>query len=188
MIQFSTPQILIKPVLLIVLLGVCALPAGAQRRIQSTIDASNSDIDSQQQLSSIEEEMRAKRQIEASDKAHKENVNRARNLVSLSESLVSAYKANNHLGREDLKKLERAEKLVKKIRDDAGGSDPETDPKEEHPKDLPTALERMHELADSLRERVEKTPKHVVSAAIIDEANVLLELIRIVRSMQSRST
>ena len=187
MIQFSTFQILTKPVLLIALLTVCALPGVAQRRIPATVDASNNDIDNEQQLSSIEEEMRAKRQIRASDKAHMENVNRARNLVSLSESLVSAYKTNNQLDRDDLKKLERAEKLVKKIRDDAGGSDPKTDP-EEHPKDLSTALARLHELADSLKQRVEKTPKHVVSAAIIDEANVLLELIRVVRSMQSRSS
>ena len=175
---------LIKPVLLIALFGVCALSADAQRRIP--IDASNVDKE-EQQLSPMEEELRVKRQIEASDKAHKENVNRARNLVALSESVVSAYKANNHLSREDLKKLERAEKLVKRIRDEAGGSDPETDP-DEHPKDMATALARLLELSDALKQKVEKTPKRVVSAAIIDEANVLLELIRIVRSMQTRTT
>ena len=170
---------------MIALFGVCTLPAIGQHRIPSTVNASNDDED--QQLSPMEEEMRAKRQIEAADKAHKENVNRARHLVSLSESLVNSYKANNQLSREDLKKLERVEKLVKKIRDEAGGSEPESDP-EENPKDLSTALARLLELSDSLKERVEKTPKRVVSAAIIDEANVLLELIRIVRTMQTRTT
>lgn len=191
MIQLSTLQILIKPVLLIALFAVCALPATAQRRTPAPgiVDASNSNVDEDQRLSPIEEEMRAKRQIEASDKAHKENVNRARHLVSLSESLVRAYKANNHLTKEDLKNLERAEKLVKKIRDEAGGSDPETEEAQKpHPKDLQTGLVKLQKLADSLKERVEKTPKRVVSAAIIDEANVLLELIRTVRSMQARTT
>ena len=185
MVQPSTLRNLIKPILVIALFGVCTLPAVAQRRILSGVDASN--VPNDQQLSPMEEEMRVKRQIEAADKAHKENVTRARNLVALSESLVTTYKENKQLSREDLKKLERAEKLVKKIRDDAGGSEPETQP-EEHPKDLPTALDRLLELADSLKQRVEKTPKHVVSATIIDEANVLLELIRIVRTMQARTS
>ena len=186
MVKVSTLRILIKPVLVIALFGVCTLPAVAQRRIPSTVDASSGDGEDQK-LSPMEEEMRVKRQIEAADKAHKDNVNRARHLVSLSESLVSAYKANKQLSREDLKKLERVEKLVKKIRDEAGGSEQECDP-EEHPKDLPTALARLLELSDSLKQRVEKTPKRVVSAAIIDEANVLLELIRVVRTMQTRTT
>lgn len=185
MVRLNILQILIKPVLLIALFGVCALPAVAQRRILSGVNASN--VDDEQQLSPLEEEMRVKRQIEASDKAHKENLNRAQHLVYLSESVAIAYKANNQLGREDLKKLERAEKLVRKIRDDAGGTDQEADP-EELPKDLPTALTRLREVADSLKQRVEKTPKRVISAAIIDEANVLLELIRVVRSMQARTT
>ena len=186
MVQLSTLRILIKPIFVIALFGVCTLPAVAQRRIQSTVDASNGNGEDQK-LSPMEEEMRVKREIEAADKAHKDNVNRARSLVSLSESLVTAYKANKQLSREDLKKLERVEKLVKKIRDDAGGSEQECDP-EEHPKDLQTALARLLELSDSLKQRVEKTPKRVVSAAIIDEANVLLELIRIVRTMQTRTT
>ena len=186
MVQRNTLRILIKPVLVVALFGVCTLPAVAQRRIQSTVDASNGDGEDQQ-LSPMAEEMRVKREIEAADKAHKENVNRARNLVSLSESLVTAYKTNNELSREDLKKLDRVEKLVKKIRDDAGGCEQEADP-EAHPKDLPTALAKLLELSDSLKQRVEKTPKRVVSAAIIDEANVLLELIRIVRTMQTRTT
>ncbi|HKO62094.1 MAG TPA: hypothetical protein VJV03_13100 [Pyrinomonadaceae bacterium] len=191
MIQLRTLQILIKPILLIALFAVCTLPVLAQRRTPGPgiVDASNKNVADEQQLSPIEEEMRAKRQIEASDKAHKENVNRARHLVSLSESLVRAYKTNKHLGKEDLKNLERAEKLVKKIRDDAGGSDPDTEEDEgPQPRDLPTGLAKLLELADSLKERVEKTPKHVLSAAIIDEANVLLELIRSVRLIQSRTT
>ena len=186
MAQRSTLLILIKPVLVIALFGVCTLPAAGQRRIQSTVDAGNGDGE-EQQLSPMAEEMRVKREIEASDKAHKENVNRARNLVSLSESLVTAYKTNKQLSREDLKKLERVEKLVKKIRDDAGGCEQDADT-EEQPKDLSTALARLLEISDSLKQRVEKTPKRVVSAAVIDEANVLLELIRVVRTMQTRTT
>jgi hypothetical protein len=54
---------------------------------------------------------------------------------------------------------------------------------EKPPKDLAAALDMLGDLSKSLKEKVEKTPKHVISAAVIDEANVLLELIRIVRTL-----
>jgi len=38
-------------------------------------------------------------------------------------------------------------------------------------------------VAASLKKNVEKTPKHVISTTVIDEANVLLELTRIVRTL-----
>jgi hypothetical protein len=40
----------------------------------------------------------------------------------------------------------------------------------------------LTDLSKSLKEKVEKTPKYVISTAVIDEANVLLEVIRIVRT------
>jgi hypothetical protein len=52
-------------------------------------------------------------------------------------------------------------------------------------KDIPGVLEaavkQVAELADDLRKLVEKTPRHVVSASVISEANKLLGLIQHVR-------
>lgn len=176
-----------KSVLTVALVAVCSfVVAGQSNRgmpIPTIADSSGRD---DQHLSSLEEEMRAKREIEATNKAHRENLNRARNLVSLSESLIRGFKEKNHLDRDAIKKLEKAEKLVKSIRGAAGGSDFDVDI-EEHPANLAAALSKLSELAESLKDRVEKTPKRVVSAAIIAEANVLLELIRIVRSMQAKA-
>lgn len=176
---------LAAPIFMLAVLVLCTATAAAQNRGSITGIGDGSTRDDQQ-LSPVEEEMRAKREIEAAEKAHKENLNRARNLVSLSESLVRSYKTKHSLDREDSKNLEKAEKLVKKIRDAAGGSDPESDPGD-YPRDLKAALLRLSELAESLKERVEKTPKRVISAAIIDEANVLLELIRFLRSIQTKA-
>ena len=73
-----------------------------------------------------------------------------------------------------------AEKLTKKIRNEAGGSESEPDTK-----DLPQAfgavVKQVGELADGLRKLVEKTPRHVISASVIDQANKLLGLIQHVR-------
>jgi molybdopterin converting factor small subunit len=172
-----------KSLFAVTLVAICSLPVAGQGRLPPLFEPNSRE---DQHVSSLEAEMIAKREIEASNKAHKENVNRARNLVSLSESLVKAFQQKNQLDREDLKKLEKAEKLVKSIREAAGGSDLDIDA-ETRPADLGKALCKLSELSESLKSRVEKTPKRVVSTAIIDEANVLLELIRIVRSMQARA-
>ena len=72
------------------------------------------------------------------------------------------------------------EKLTRKIRNEAGGSETDADVK-----DIPTAMESAvkwtAELADDLKKLVEKTPRHVVSASVIDQANKLLGLIQHLR-------
>lgn len=103
-------------------------------------------------------------------------------LAALGASLADVFSAKKYLDREDLKKLEKAEKLTKSIRDAFGGST-EEELIEKPPTDLADAITQLAHLTESLKQRVEKTPKRVVSAAVIDEANVLLELIRIVKKM-----
>ena len=44
------------------------------------------------------------------------------------------------------------------------------------------ALSRLTEVTDKMRKVVEKTPRQVVSAAVIDRANELLEIIRYIRT------
>jgi len=133
-------------------------------------------------FATLEEEMRAKRAIHFANKAHKDNLTRARDLAILGASLADAFKEKKHFDRQDFKMLEKAEKLTKSIRDAFGGST-EEELIERPPTDLADAMSQLAELTDSLKEKVEKTPKRVVSAAVIDEANVLLELIRIVKKM-----
>lgn len=138
--------------------------------------------DSAKPFAAIEEEMRAKRAIKSADKEYQDNLDRARDLSSLAASIVAAFKQKNGLDQEDLKKLEKVEKLAKGIRRAAGGSEDEVE-MEKPPTNLASALDRLGDLSKCLKDEVEKTPKHVVSAAVIDEANVLLELIRIVRTL-----
>jgi hypothetical protein len=130
----------------------------------------------------MEEEMRAKRAIKLADKEYQENVSRARDLSQLGESVNASFKQKTFLGRDEIKKLEKAEKLAKAIRNAAGGSEDDNGI-QQPPKDLPCALSMFAEVAESLKKNVEKTPKHVISTTVIDEANVLLELSRIVRSL-----
>lgn len=179
-------KVLLVVGLLIVPLKFAAAQQDNQGQKASAID-SHKDIDPHKDdvsspLTDIEEEMRAKRAIKYAEKEYQENLDRARDLSSLGTSIVFSYKQKNVLDQEDLKKLEKVEKLAKGIRRAAGGSEDNVE-MEDPPGDMAAAMEMLGNLSKSLKAKVEKTPKHVISAAVIDEANVLLELIRIVRSL-----
>jgi hypothetical protein len=136
--------------------------------------------DDQHAASSIEEEMRAKREIRYAENEHKDNLERAREVSELGIKLAANFIAKKSLDREDAKRLDRLEKLAKQLRNKAGGKDSD-EPLECPPVDLKTAVKRVVESSELLSKLVEKTPRQVVSATVIDEANVLLQLIKLTR-------
>lgn len=144
------------------------------------------DTKPEEKLEPIAEEMRIKRLITHAQKEHKENLERAKQLSTIGEEIGATFKQKNHLDRADLKKLDKLERLTKSIRTAAGGSDDTCD-LEKLPSDLPSVVSKMAEMAAALKEEVEKTPRRVVSTVVIDQANVLLELIRRVRAFSART-
>ena len=175
----------------LVVIGLMTAPltfAAAQHRNQNQKPISTEPErgeDNKEPFTAVEEEMKAKRAIKYAEKEYQENLDRARDLSSLGASIVTSFKEKNRLNQEDIKKLEKVEKLAKGIRRAAGGSEDDIE-MEKPPKDLAAAIEMLSDLSQSLKVKVEKTPRHVISAAVIDEANVLLELIRIVRSLPAK--
>ena len=131
-------------------------------------------------LTTFEEEIRAKREIKIAEKEHQENLNRAKEIAEIGKQLKD-FKDNSTLDRDCVKKIERLEKLTKKVRSEAGGDDEEITitPR---PTDLPSAMKQISEASETLSKDVENTPRRVVSASVINNANVLLELIRLARS------
>jgi hypothetical protein len=79
-----------------------------------------------------------------------------------------------------VKKVDRLEKLTKKIRGEAGGEDDDVQIIDT-PANLSAAVCQIADTADLLSKEVQKTPRQVVSAAVIDRANVLLQLVKILR-------
>ena len=136
-------------------------------------------------MASMEEEMRAKGAIKYAEKEYRENLYRAHELADLGSQLGESFKKNQQFDRADWKKFERLEKLAKSIRNAAGGSNNEMEAKN-NSADLAVNVKKLLVVVESLAERVEKTPRHVISAAVIDEANVLLELIRLVRELSPK--
>ena len=159
-----------------------ASQSNSQTQAPTSIHGQSRDRDDP--LVKMEEEMKAKRAIHEAEKQYQENLERARALSVLGTTIVTSFKQKNYLDDRDLKKLDKVEKLAKGIRRAAGGSEDEVE-MEKPPRDIASAMKMLGTLSQSLKAKVEKTPKHVISAAVIDEANVLLELIRILRTFPS---
>jgi hypothetical protein len=129
-----------------------------------------------------EAEMMARREIKVAEKERQENLDRAREAAQLAAEIHSAFNKNQALGRTEMKKLERLEKLTRRIREQAGGSDGEVTV--DYPSgQLESILEKLAEMSETMRKGVEKTPRQVVSAYVIERTNELLEIIRYVRSL-----
>jgi hypothetical protein len=180
-----------KTTLIGLLLALATLVVGAGSANAQSRSLSNSNMDPAQSGDSDREEgfdaeMRAKQEIRLAEKQYRDNLGRADLLSVLGKEIEASYKKKNSLDREDLKKLEKLEKLTKGIREAAGGSEDEVESKEK-PADLSSALSKMAGAAQQLKHQVQKTPRHVVSTAVIGQANELLELIRLVRNFSSKA-
>jgi len=144
-----------------------------------------SPTDQRGPLTTFEEEIRAKRLIKLAEKEHQENLDRAQEISQLGKDLRTDLKNRAVLERDDAKKLDRLEKLTRKIRGEAGGEETEVEIPNV-PSDIPSAAERIADVADELSKDVQKTPRQVVSAAVIERANVLLKLVKILRGFTRR--
>ena len=136
-------------------------------------------------LTTFEEEMRAKRAIKMAEKEHQDNLKRAREIAQLGKELHETLKDKSIVDRDSLKKVERLEKLTKKVRSEAGGDDEDV-MIEDKPADLCGAVTKIAEASESLSKNVQDTPRQVVSASVIGKANVLLELLKMVRGFVRR--
>lgn len=132
-------------------------------------------------LGSPEAEILKRAEIKNEEESYKDTVERAEETARLGSELRSTFDRSKTLGREDLKRLERMEKLARKIRGSAGGSDDE-EQLESPPAGLEQAVARLAEVSEKLGESVRKGSRFVVSGAVIERSNELIELIRHVRT------
>lgn len=134
------------------------------------------------EIGSPEEEIIRRAEIRHEEDSHKEMVERADETALIGEQILNSFQKNKSLGKDDLKKLDRMEKLARKIRGSAGGSDDEA-PLDNPPQELEKALARLAELSEQLHKGVQKTSRLVISAAVINSSNELIELIKHIRSI-----
>jgi len=166
---------------------VAALSAGAQA--QSTPPKLEEPLPTPEPqrrprpLGSPEEEMLRRAEIRHEEENHKEMVERADEAAEIGDEILSSFRQTNSLTRDDLKKLERLVKLARKIRGGAGGSDDDKQLRDP-PGKIEGALSRLSSLAGDLKKSVSKTSRLVISAAVIERSNEMIELIRHIRGIK----
>jgi hypothetical protein len=130
-------------------------------------------------------EMHSKAVIKEEKKRYEENLGRAREVSELAAQLSHTYESKKSFNPDDNKRLERLEKLTKRIRNEAGGSDSTSGAEL---KDICTTMvetmKHLAEMAEELRKMVDKTPRQVISATVIDQANRLLAVTQHLRSIR----
>jgi len=130
---------------------------------------------------SPEAEMRSKLEIKEEKKKYDEHVARAKEVNQLATKISESYEAHKLLSSDDGKRLERLEKLTKRIRNDAGGENDANEASDDVPSGMEDRIKKVSSMAEELQKLVENTPRNVVSAAVIDQANKLLCIIQHVR-------
>src|SRR5262249_27312282 len=112
------------------------LPRGSGLPVQDPTNnnSTRKKDDSETELDSPENEMCAKMILREEKKRYDENVARAKEVSQLALQVSQNFETSRAFTSDDGKRLERLEKLTKRIRNEAGGSDSEED---KEGKDIP---------------------------------------------------
>ena len=149
------PRILSYPILLSTLVFLSAMTARAQSSRPAPSPPQPPIISSDKPEhpdfgADPSEDLRTRLAIKADQKHHEETLERAREASELGSQLLDAYKTTKSIGGEENKKLDRLEKLVKKIRNDAGGLNNEEETTEA-PNTLEAVMTRLADLTTELQ-------------------------------------
>ena len=124
----------------------------------------------------------AKQRIEREKKDFAELLSRGDEAVKLSNELEKSFSQNNQLSNEDRKKLDRLEKVVKKIRNEIGADDDdaaiEVDNK---PLSILNALKALQNNTVKLVDELKKSTRYSISVVAVESSNLLLKVVRFLR-------
>lgn len=122
----------------------------------------------------------AKRRIKAEEKEYDELIQKGEEALKISDEISKNFETHKNLTAEDTKKIDRLEKVIKKIRQDLGAKD-EGDPddeKSDSPLSLKSALNGIKETTSDLLSELKKTTRHSISVVAVQSSNTLLKLVR----------
>lgn len=170
----------------LIAIGFLCVATSASAQIRATSSNDDDDITGQSRrsspLGSMEREITKRMEIERAENVYAENIVRARENARLVFEVRTAFLRARRIGREDLKKLERIEKLAKRVRSQAGGSDDDT-MIEEIPRDIEVALKFLADASEQLNVSVEKTSRLVVSVEVIKLASIVVDTSHYIRTL-----
>ncbi len=122
----------------------------------------------------------AKQRIEREKKDFAELIQRSEEAVKIINELDKSFTANNQFSSEDQKKLDRLEKVVKKIRNEIG-SDDDDGAAENKPLSILNALKALKSNTLTLVDELKKTSRYSISVIAVESSNALLKAVRFLR-------
>jgi len=127
-----------------------------------------------------------KMELERQKKDYLEMIENGEEAVKLSEEVEFSFDKNNKLSAGDFNKLERIEKLLKKIRNELGGDDDKGEEKkpEQDSLSVKNAISSLKETAANLFGELKKTSRFSISVVAIQSSNSLLNIVRFLRFRQ----
>jgi hypothetical protein len=162
------------------ILIVCgaSLVAGASAQIENPAE--------KEELPKSIKESLVKSRIDREKKDFQELLERGGEAAKLSGELDKSFAENKRLTVEDWKKLERLEKLSKKIREELGASDSTgevstANSDDEKVSSMPDAVDKLKNVSQKLSDELKKTTRYTVSAAAIQSSNAVLKIVRFIR-------
>lgn len=125
------------------------------------------------------QETLAKRKLKAEEKEFQELIKSGEDAVKLSEELSKSFAENQKLSAEDKKKLEKLEKIVKKIRQELGAEED----KEivETPTTISNAFDNIKDKSANLLEELKKRTKFSISVVAVESSNTIWRLVKFLR-------
>lgn len=151
-------------------------------------DASSADGRKKEDYPDSIKETFAKQRIKSEEKEFNELIGRSEEAAKISSQIWDSYDANKKLTLDDGKKLDRLEKLIKKIRDDLGSendNDNKEKPAESASLSYTEALKNISEMSSTLFDDLKKSGRFSISVSSIENSNKLLKLVRYVRANQN---
>lgn len=175
---------MLNRILILLVLSLCCISISAQSQSsQPRDDSGNRNDRAYDPLSrSPLDDMRIKLKLRAEEKEFKDNLERAQEAEVISNELIKSFETNKTFSAQDKKKLERMEKLVKRVRNASGGDDDDVNVTT-HSTTVMDILKSISEQTAKLNTEFKKTSRNVVSAAVIENANMILDLIRTLRKL-----
>lgn len=130
----------------------------------------------------IFDEMLVKQCIKNQQKEYNELLSNGEEAAKLSAELVQSFDKSPAMGAQDQKKLERVEKLFKKIRNSLGAEeDTDIATEDDKPMTVKAAFVALSERATSLVAELKKTTRHSVSVIAIQSSNAVIKLVKFIR-------
>jgi hypothetical protein len=145
---------------------------------QVTNQADNNRGKEEEKSDSLRETM-AKWKLKEEKKDFEELLKRGNEAEKLAEELSKNFQVTQKFTPEDAQKLERLEKLVKKIRTEVGAEDEDED--SDKPKDVVDAIKMLSENAENLVKELKKTTRHSISVVLVETSNTMLKLVKFLR-------